>query len=503
MSKAGPFNCCLICGSNSLHDVVTNRNFGINILQSDACYFVQSEYVSDRALASYYRNFYRGPLDTEDHRRTGKRASRRRKRKSPICSSSNPAQDFGGARLRQAEGSLGHELRAVADKSGSPRRTRSLSRCGGDRCSPWSSTPSWRRAVRRLSSIWSASLTCSSTSPIPAEAMDVSASVLKPGGLLLFDIPKELRVLQHGFQANVHSSYFTKEASRSSWTCRAASIWSRFAPATARSTSSSAADSPRPSNTTLRSPRTAPPSGRCCETGRRRPGSGGAPTRSTTPPCSTNTARACSTSTSCSKPPREGRGTREGAAHAAASPAARGDHQRAVQHAKRQRAQRAARRRDHAAGRLPGARGSLPSCSAATRPSCTPRSQKPSAGSPKTSSMSVAPRLQRSAWRAHCRNRGFSPTTPRSGAGHMRSRPAANHVGARAEVGGTCTFETLRDTIPRDDSTLLFVDCEGGELALLDPEQVPGIQGCDVIVECHDFLNPSITPTCGAVCQHP
>ena len=76
---------------------------------------------------------------------------------------------------------------------------------------------------------------------------------------------------------------------------------------------------------------------------------------------------------------------------------------------------------------------------------------------------------------------------------------AANHVGARAEVGGTCTFDTLRDTISKDDRTLLFVDCEGGELALLDPEQVPGIQGCDVIVECHDFLNPSITPPCGNV----
>ena len=42
---------------------------------------------------------------------------------------------------------------------------------------------------------------------------------------------------------------------------------------------------------------------------------------------------------------------------------------------------------------------------------------------------------------------------------------------------------------------MLLVDCEGGELQLLDPEQVPGIQGCDVIVECHDFLNSSITPT--------
>jgi hypothetical protein len=70
---------------------------------------------------------------------------------------------------------------------------------------------------------------------------------------------------------------------------------------------------------------------------------------------------------------------------------------------------------------------------------------------------------------------------------------AANQVGARAQVGGTCTFDTLREVISKDERTLLFVDCEGGELQLLDPEQVPGIQGCDVIVECHDFLDPSIT----------
>jgi SAM-dependent methyltransferase len=72
---------------------------------------------------------------------------------------------------------------------------------------------------------------------------------------------------------------------------------------------------------------------------------------------------------------------------------------------------------------------------------------------------------------------------------------AANQVAARSQVGGACTPDTLREVIAKDDRTLLFVDCEGGELQLLDPEQVPGIQSCDVIVECHDFLNPSITPT--------
>ena len=44
-------------------------------------------------------------------------------------------------------------------------------------------------------------------------------------------------------------------------------------------------------------------------------------------------------------------------------------------------------------------------------------------------------------------------------------------------------------------ATCFSSDCEGGELQLLDPEQVPGIQGCDVIVECHDFLDASITST--------
>jgi hypothetical protein len=72
---------------------------------------------------------------------------------------------------------------------------------------------------------------------------------------------------------------------------------------------------------------------------------------------------------------------------------------------------------------------------------------------------------------------------------------AANHVDGRAKVAGACTLDTLRDTISKDDRTLLLVDCEGSELQLLDPAQVPSIAACDVIVECHDFLDASITAT--------
>jgi hypothetical protein len=72
---------------------------------------------------------------------------------------------------------------------------------------------------------------------------------------------------------------------------------------------------------------------------------------------------------------------------------------------------------------------------------------------------------------------------------------AANQVSTRANVAGTCTTATLREIISENDRTLLVVDCEGAELQLLDPREVPGIQACDVIVECHDFINSSITST--------
>jgi hypothetical protein len=42
--------------------------------------------------------------------------------------------------------------------------------------------------------------------------MDLFASALKPDGLLLVDVPNEVRMLQRGFQAKGHLSYFTKDS---------------------------------------------------------------------------------------------------------------------------------------------------------------------------------------------------------------------------------------------------------------------------------------------------
>jgi hypothetical protein len=76
-----------------------------------------------------------------------------------------------------------------------------------------------------------------------------------------------------------------------------------------------------------------------------------------------------------------------------------------------------------------------------------------------------------------------------------RRAAAANQVSQRIMVAGTCGIETIRGIISQDERPLLIVDCEGAELQLLDPAQAPEILQCDMIIECHDFINSQITPT--------
>lgn len=42
---------------------------------------------------------------------------------------------------------------------------------------------------------------------------------------------------------------------------------------------------------------------------------------------------------------------------------------------------------------------------------------------------------------------------------------------------------------------LVIMDVEGAELDLLTPDMIEALAHCDVIVECHDFINPAITET--------
>lgn len=68
-----------------------------------------------------------------------------------------------------------------------------------------------------------------------------------------------------------------------------------------------------------------------------------------------------------------------------------------------------------------------------------------------------------------------------------------NGVADRVIVSGECDIWQLCELTQK--KSLLFMDCEGCELDLLNPELVPGLGQSDIIVELHDHLNPQISGT--------
>lgn len=68
-----------------------------------------------------------------------------------------------------------------------------------------------------------------------------------------------------------------------------------------------------------------------------------------------------------------------------------------------------------------------------------------------------------------------------------------NGVGDRIQVGGLCRPEDLARLA--GPGALIVCDCEGCELHLLDPVRVPGLAATDLLVELHDFIDPTISAT--------
>jgi hypothetical protein len=59
---------------------------------------------------------------------------------------------------------------------------------------------------------------------------------------------------------------------------------------------------------------------------------------------------------------------------------------------------------------------------------------------------------------------------------------------------GECRIEDLRGLAP-DGPTFVLSDCEGAERELMDPEAVPWLRTCRLVVELHDFAAPGIEET--------
>ena len=70
---------------------------------------------------------------------------------------------------------------------------------------------------------------------------------------------------------------------------------------------------------------------------------------------------------------------------------------------------------------------------------------------------------------------------------------ALNHVQSRVKLLGLCTPVELEKLIK--ERTFLLMDCDGPEYELLDPNLAPALRRTDIIVECHDHIDPRISST--------
>jgi hypothetical protein len=71
---------------------------------------------------------------------------------------------------------------------------------------------------------------------------------------------------------------------------------------------------------------------------------------------------------------------------------------------------------------------------------------------------------------------------------------ALNGVADRVKTGAFCDPATL-NAVPVRGKCLVFSDCEGYELDLLDPTRAPMLKTADILVEIHDFKNRAISRT--------
>ena len=75
----------------------------------------------------------------------------------------------------------------------------------------------------------------------------------------------------------------------------------------------------------------------------------------------------------------------------------------------------------------------------------------------------------------------------------------ANNVNVK--VGGLCNAQTLRD-LPLGDHALIFSDCEGYELELIDEDLSQILKPHDLIIETHDVFDISTTQTLLDILSH-
>jgi hypothetical protein len=74
-----------------------------------------------------------------------------------------------------------------------------------------------------------------------------------------------------------------------------------------------------------------------------------------------------------------------------------------------------------------------------------------------------------------------------------RIMAAHNNVAGSVTVRGTATVDELNEVVK--GRCLVLCDCEGAEIFILNPIDVPALLACDIVVEVHSFVDPTIAET--------
>jgi hypothetical protein len=75
---------------------------------------------------------------------------------------------------------------------------------------------------------------------------------------------------------------------------------------------------------------------------------------------------------------------------------------------------------------------------------------------------------------------------------HCRQAAEENGVSERLCIRGRAEPEDVQRMLSLANKPLVIMDCEGGELQLMDHTLIPALSNADFIVECHNFICPNV-----------
>jgi Met-10+ like-protein len=75
----------------------------------------------------------------------------------------------------------------------------------------------------------------------------------------------------------------------------------------------------------------------------------------------------------------------------------------------------------------------------------------------------------------------------------LKKMAQLNNVADRITIAGTCDVSSLQNSFNPQDKCLLIMDVEGAEKELLNPEKIPRIHNCEILLELHECVCPGVT----------